>query len=89
VPQDRVKGMRAAFQKTLRDPDLIAEAEQSKLNVSPVSGGQLRSMSWKVYQCPKTLRRNFGQCCHRLARTDHRQSNRISCEVPRSLPETS
>jgi hypothetical protein len=44
VPQDRLKAIEAAFQKTLRDPELIAEAERSKLNVSPISGAELRGM---------------------------------------------
>jgi hypothetical protein len=31
------EGHEGAFQKTLRDPELIAEAERSKLNISPIS----------------------------------------------------
>jgi hypothetical protein len=36
VPQDRVKAIEAAFQKTLRDPELITEADRSKLNISAI-----------------------------------------------------
>ena len=56
VPQDRVQAIQAAFQKTLRDPDLIAEAERSKLNVSPISGAQLRSMILEGLSMPKNLK---------------------------------
>lgn len=56
VPQDRVQAMEAAFQKTLRNPDLIAEAERSKLNVSPFSGAQLRSMILEGLSMLKNLK---------------------------------
>jgi hypothetical protein len=45
------EGHEGAFQKTLRDPELIAEAERSKLNISPVSGAELRSMVLESYRC--------------------------------------
>jgi tripartite-type tricarboxylate transporter receptor subunit TctC len=56
VPQDRVKAIEAAFQKTLRDPELIAEAERSKLNVSPISGAELRGMILEGLSMPKNLK---------------------------------
>jgi hypothetical protein len=46
----------SAFQKTLRDPELIAEAERSKLNISPISGAELHSMILESYRCLKTSR---------------------------------
>jgi hypothetical protein len=39
----------------LRDPDLIAEAERSKLTISPISGARLRSIIWKGF-LPKHLK---------------------------------
>jgi hypothetical protein len=56
VPQDRVKAIVAAFQKTLRDPELIAEAERSKLNISPISGAELRSMILEGLSMPKNVK---------------------------------
>ena len=41
----------AAFQKTLRDPELIAEAERSTLNIGPISGAELRSIILESYRC--------------------------------------
>ena len=56
VPQDRVKAIEAAFQKTLRDPELITEAERSKLNISPISGDELRGMILEGLSMPKNLK---------------------------------
>ena len=45
------EGHEAAFQKTLRDPELIAAAQRSKLNISPISGAELRRMILESYRC--------------------------------------
>ena len=37
TPKDRVQILRRAFDATLKDPGFLADAKQSKLNVSPVS----------------------------------------------------
>jgi tripartite-type tricarboxylate transporter receptor subunit TctC len=36
TPKDRVQILRAAFDATLKDPEFLADAEKSKLNVGPV-----------------------------------------------------
>jgi tripartite-type tricarboxylate transporter receptor subunit TctC len=36
TPKDRVQTLRAAFDATLKDPEFLADAEKSKLNVDPV-----------------------------------------------------
>jgi hypothetical protein len=41
----------AAFQKTLGDPELIAEADPSKLNIVPISGAELCRMILESYRC--------------------------------------
>ena len=56
VPQDRVKAIEAAFQKALRDPELLAEAERSKLNINPISGAELRSMILEGLSMPKSIK---------------------------------
>ncbi|MGE5540240.1 MAG: hypothetical protein ACM30I_16610 [Gemmatimonas sp.] len=38
VPAQAVAAMRAAFDKTMKDPDFIAEAEKSGLDVTPIPG---------------------------------------------------
>jgi tripartite-type tricarboxylate transporter receptor subunit TctC len=44
VPTDRVEALRRAFDETLADPDLIAEAEKSKLEVRALSGERLQAV---------------------------------------------
>jgi ATP sulfurylase len=40
----------------LRDPELLAEAERSKLNINPISGAELRSMILEGLSMPKTIK---------------------------------
>jgi tripartite-type tricarboxylate transporter receptor subunit TctC len=36
TPKDRVQLLRKAFEDTLKDPEFLADAKKSKLNVDPV-----------------------------------------------------
>jgi tripartite-type tricarboxylate transporter receptor subunit TctC len=56
VPADRVAAIEAAFQKTLRDPEFLAEAEKSRLTVSPITGAQLRGMVLEGLGMPAQLK---------------------------------
>jgi tripartite-type tricarboxylate transporter receptor subunit TctC len=38
TPKDRVQILRKAFQETLRDPALLAEAERTKIEIAPIAG---------------------------------------------------
>ena len=55
VPPERVAAMRKAFAETLADPDLLAEAKQANLEVSPVSGEDVQRLIAEVYAAPKPL----------------------------------
>lgn len=48
VPQDRVKLLRDAFDKIVKDPAYIAEAEKRKLDVEPVDGMTLQKLAKEV-----------------------------------------
>jgi tripartite-type tricarboxylate transporter receptor subunit TctC len=41
TPKDRVQILRKAFQETLRDPALLAEAQKAKLEIDPVAGEEI------------------------------------------------
>lgn len=41
TPKDRLELLRKAFQDTMRDPELLADAEKSKLDIEPVSAAEL------------------------------------------------
>jgi tripartite-type tricarboxylate transporter receptor subunit TctC len=42
VPADRVSALRRAFDATMRDPELLAEAQKIKVGVSPMAGEALQ-----------------------------------------------
>jgi tripartite-type tricarboxylate transporter receptor subunit TctC len=44
VPQERVAALRTAFMDTMRDKELLAEAEKSRLDIDPTSGEELQAL---------------------------------------------
>jgi len=48
VPADRVKIIRDAFNKTIKDPALLAEAERRRLDIDPSTGEELDSLAKEV-----------------------------------------
>ena len=55
VPADRLALLRDAFDKALKDPELIAEAEKLKFDVTPVQGLALNEAIRKVYAMPEAV----------------------------------
>jgi tripartite-type tricarboxylate transporter receptor subunit TctC len=55
LPADRVRLLRDAFAKTLRDPDLRAEAKKKNLGVDPMSGEDLEALAKEVLSANKEL----------------------------------
>lgn len=41
IPKDRVQILRKAFQETMRDPELLADADKSRLDIEPVTAEEL------------------------------------------------
>lgn len=48
VPADRVKLMRDAFDKIVKDPAYVAEAEKRKLEIDPISGLEMQKLAKEV-----------------------------------------
>jgi tripartite-type tricarboxylate transporter receptor subunit TctC len=48
IPPDRVKLLREAFAKTLRDPELLDEAKKKRLEVDPMPGEELEALAREV-----------------------------------------
>ena len=44
TPKERVEILRKAFQETLKDPDLLADAKKARLDIEPVSGQEMEKM---------------------------------------------
>ena len=52
IPADRLKMLRTAFDKTMKDPDFLAEANRRKLDVSPLSGVELEKLVTRLMEKP-------------------------------------
>jgi hypothetical protein len=65
VPTERVTALRRAFDQTMRDPEFLAEADKSKLEIAPVDGEALQAMVEHMFQSPQGViddaRRAIGQ----------------------------
>ena len=55
VPQERVAALRDAFAATMTDRDFLADAEASKLEVSPVAPARLAGLVEEAYRLPPPL----------------------------------
>jgi tripartite-type tricarboxylate transporter receptor subunit TctC len=52
VPAERVTALRRAFDAALKDAGLIAEAEKSKIEIDPLSGGEVAELVKQVNATP-------------------------------------
>jgi tripartite-type tricarboxylate transporter receptor subunit TctC len=52
TPADRVTILRAAYEKTTKDPDLLAEAKKLRIDVTPMSGERLQKTAKEVMSQP-------------------------------------
>jgi hypothetical protein len=55
VPAERVKALRDAFDKTMKDPDFIAAATQERLEINPVGGEELQKVVDDIVNAPKPV----------------------------------
>jgi tripartite-type tricarboxylate transporter receptor subunit TctC len=52
VPGERLKILRDAFDKSLNDPGIKADAEKRRLELDPTSGADLESLAKEVMSSP-------------------------------------
>jgi tripartite-type tricarboxylate transporter receptor subunit TctC len=55
VPPDRVKILRKAFEKTMKDPEFLADAEKAGRDISPISGEEVADMLKMLYATPPDI----------------------------------
>jgi tripartite-type tricarboxylate transporter receptor subunit TctC len=64
VPADRVAALRKAFMDTLKDPEFMALANKSKMEINPVSGADVQALVQKLLKTPPDVvaatRKNVG-----------------------------
>ena len=58
IPPERVKILREAYMKTLKDPEFLAEAKKRRLEINPTSGEEMDALIKEVMvQSPATIER--------------------------------
>ena len=55
VPADRVQALRDAFDKAVKDPELLADAKSQKMEIDPVTGAAINALLDRVYAAPPAL----------------------------------
>jgi tripartite-type tricarboxylate transporter receptor subunit TctC len=55
LPPDRLKMLRDAFNATMKDPEFLADAQRSKLDVDPEDGEHLAALIAHIYATPKPI----------------------------------
>ena len=55
VPAERLKALQEAFDKTMKDPEFLADAQKSKLDVNPMTGLEIATMVRELYKTPQDV----------------------------------
>jgi hypothetical protein len=55
TPAPQLKLLRTAFMAALKDPELLADAKKSKLELNAKSGEEVEALVKKIYAAPKDL----------------------------------
>jgi tripartite-type tricarboxylate transporter receptor subunit TctC len=55
IPADRKEALIAAFDRTMQDPDFLAEAARLNFEVNPVTGARLDALLAEAYATPKDV----------------------------------
>jgi tripartite-type tricarboxylate transporter receptor subunit TctC len=55
TPKDRVQMVRQAFDRVLKDPELIAEAKKANLDIEPVTGEELQAIINRLFKMEPAL----------------------------------
>jgi tripartite-type tricarboxylate transporter receptor subunit TctC len=55
IPDDRKRALIEAFDKTMKDPEFLAEAAKMKADVNPVSAAAIEGLLAEVYKTPKEV----------------------------------
>jgi tripartite-type tricarboxylate transporter receptor subunit TctC len=52
VPMDRISALRRAYDATMKDPEFLADAKKSKLDISPIEGEALQKIAEDIVATP-------------------------------------
>jgi tripartite-type tricarboxylate transporter receptor subunit TctC len=58
IPDVALKTLRDAFEKTMKDPEFLADAEKSRIDINPTSGAKVQELVTRIFATPaKTVER--------------------------------
>jgi tripartite-type tricarboxylate transporter receptor subunit TctC len=55
VPLERVKILREAYNKALKDPELLDEVKRSRLDMEPITGQELEALYKELMDQPRAV----------------------------------
>ena len=55
LPKDRAGALRKAFDDTMKDPEFLADAGRTQLEITPVAGAEVEKLVKEIYQTPKDV----------------------------------
>lgn len=55
TPKDRVQILRNAFMDTMKDPEFLADATKSRLDLDPLDGEEMQKMVSGMFKLPPAL----------------------------------
>ena len=55
TPPDRVKMLRDAYAQSIKDPELIAEAKKSRMDMDPSTGEELQTLLNEIMNQPREV----------------------------------
>ena len=61
TPADRVKTLRAAFEKMVADPKFVEAALKENFDIDPVSGEELQKIVAEIIDAPEAVRKRLGE----------------------------
>jgi hypothetical protein len=55
LPKDRAELLRRSFDRTMKDPALLAEVAKTKLFVAPTTGEEIHALIERIYATPPNV----------------------------------
>jgi tripartite-type tricarboxylate transporter receptor subunit TctC len=55
VPQDRIDALRAAFDKVVKDPEFLKDAEKRRAEIDPTPGAEVQKAALDIINAPKDV----------------------------------
>jgi tripartite-type tricarboxylate transporter receptor subunit TctC len=61
VPAERVQALRTAFEATMKDQELLADAQKSQIELDPISGQEAERLIKELFAMPDNIKTKLKQ----------------------------